>query len=766
MFKKFAAGVLVAGSLFAASANGISMTGPDGAAKSYDTIQAALNDVKSAGDYTIKLEKGTYEEALYYNGPATITISGNTSAKYGSDVVIAKANSGDIVLLAQAGGAQKGRCLFEFDGTGNLILENLTLHNTFKRGQVKGSNTQAEALGFDSTGYVAAYNCNFKSHQDTIRVTGKTWFYKCYVEGDTDYIWMESTGKVALFEECEIVSIFDEKPNDASKVGAPRMTIGTNADKGLVIFNSTITGDAKHKTLLGRTPWAAGYLNQIAVINTKCKFVDPAMWEGSPLNAAGVENTIVGWKVDEATAKSIGVKDLKNRKDILSKDVVKNEFSGRNAILNRYYNGYAFAYKKDVESYWDVDALVKNRGWKVSKDKSSALLKGEVEGARTVYVLDGKADVSALKLNGFAAEGDKGHFAGDAGSTITVPVKGKALVTVKGYYAGSGSISAGKQGEAGFNVNTGSTSAFNEKTYVVYENDASVTIKANEKTYLTSITVVEDNTLTFKPVESIAVTTGKKDIKELAGKKSLTLEPVLTPANATNTDYVWTVSDENAASIDETGVLVAKVVSADTVVKVRATSKDEKKVYGEKEIKILMPEVGAFAVTWLASPEASASLEGVSDDPSIGKGNKAAPSKGTWKYNSSKVPADVAKGGITYTNYAAPTKKDEVYVDFPITAEEAFKLQTVEVAFGNHGTGNVAAIISVDTGSGFKQLIDDDTKTCRSARKTYKFATKNISVEKGKKMTVRVQLYGTSGNSIPTGKAPTVATVTVNGKKL
>ena len=88
------------------------------------------------------------------------------------------------------------------------------------------TETQAEAIGFDSTGTLSAYNCSFKSHQDTIRTSSKCWFYKCYVEGDVDFIWSERTGRVALFENCKIKSIYDSNTSyHQSFICAPRMDV-------------------------------------------------------------------------------------------------------------------------------------------------------------------------------------------------------------------------------------------------------------------------------------------------------------------------------------------------------------------------------------------------------------------------------------------------------------------------------------------------------------------------------------------------------------
>ena len=522
--KKILAVVLAASAFFAASAQSpkVTLSGTNVKEASYDTIQSALDAIGTQkGDFVISLPAGTYEEVLYYNGAANITLSGLSQKRYVEDVVIAKANSGDIYLLkSYTSSAQKGRCLFEFEGTGNLTVENITFHNTFERGSVKGSNTQAETIGFDSTGNLAAYNCAFKSHQDTLRMTGKSWFYKCYVEGDTDFIWMEATGKVALFEECEIVSLFDEKhSNHTSYIGAPRMNPENKAAKGLVIYNSTISSKEGQTTFLARTPWNSGYYNQVAFVANKATDIDDKLWSGKPLLANGIPQTTIGWKLDKATAKAIGV-STNGRTDIIPDKEVKSEFNGRDAILNRYFDITTLKYKKDSDTYWDVKSLTESRKWKVSKDKSKALLKGEHEIVRTTYVLDGSQEYPDLKCEGFALESGKPHYQGVPGSTISFPVKGNALVTLTGYYAGSGTIQAGKQGPAFYACNTGSTEKFQDTAYIVYEGASTVTITATEKSYLTKILVEEDASLAFEPVKSIAIAS-EGDVKEVFGRKKL-----------------------------------------------------------------------------------------------------------------------------------------------------------------------------------------------------------------------------------------------------
>lgn len=765
MFKKLTAVLLTAGAFFAANAAPKVTISGKGADASFDTIQAAIDSVKDDGEYTISLPKGTYKEVLYYNGPATIKLSGQTTEKYGKDVIISEANDGDICLNKRADGAQKKRCIIEFEGTGNLILENLTVQNTFERGSVKGSNTQAETLGYDGSGFVAAYNCSFLSHQDTLRTTGKTWFYNCYVEGDTDFIWMETTGKVALFEECEINAVYDEKhTTKIAYVGAPRMQIGPTAGKGLVIYNSKLITDPRQKTYLGRTPWRAGYYNQIAYINTKADGIEKEIWLEQPLTAPGVPQNIIGWKMDSKTAKSLKL-NTKNRADIIPEADVKNEFNGRNAIVNRYFDILSNKYRKDSDTEWDLNSLAAKSGWKVSKDKSSALAKGEQD-KKTVYAFDGTTENSALKLNGFAKEEGKSHVEGNAGDSITIPLSAKAIVKVTGYNLGTGTIKAGKQGPVSYYFSNGTTDSTLSKSYVVYENNSELSITADTKTYITKIEILPDDSLTFRPVTAIKVNT-YKNRKQLQGKKTMQMSAVLTPQNPTNDEYTWSVSNPDAAEIDPNGYLTAKSVKEDCVIKVIATSKDQNGVKGEADLKILKPEEGAFSAIWLNSEAASTTLEGKSDDTSVVSVSKAIPSKGNWAYNSGKITSDIAKGALSFGGYSEPVKgRDKVYIDFPITANRKIEITNIEVSYGNHGTSNMACQIMWLKNGNKGNIADDTDRQVRNTKKSYR-AYPTVIAEKGETVTIRVILYGLNGTGdipIPTGKSPTIGTVIINGR--
>ena len=370
MMKRILAFSVAAAFSLAAFAEGkVTLTDKKGKQSAFDTVSEALAAVKGGGSFRISVPRGTYAEALYYSGSADITISGETDSEFGADVVIALDNSGNILRHKKGDKAIKNRCLFEFEGTGSLTLENLTLHNTYER-TAGAKDTQAEALGFDSTGRLAAYNCSFKSHQDTLRTSGKAWFYKCYIEGDVDFLWMERDGQVALYEECEIRSVFDENAsNHRAYVCAPRMEALPTAWKGLVILNSKISSAEGNSTYLARTPWKDGYYNQVSYIGCEFEGIDGEVWYKEPIAVKKALRTVVGWKMDRKSAENLGL-SVGGRDDVLDDDTAKKEFAGRNSILNRSVKVSKGQYKK-AGKVWDTASLAKSNGWSVSDDPSS-----------------------------------------------------------------------------------------------------------------------------------------------------------------------------------------------------------------------------------------------------------------------------------------------------------------------------------------------------------------------------------------------------------
>ena len=532
-------------------ATAITMNGTE-----YSTIKAAIAAVPtdSTDTYTIIIPKGTYNEnGLEYNGKATIKLIGATDTKYGADVII-RGHGSDMT-------AEKTRNLVGIQGTGDIILENLTLVSDWGR-DGHGSNTQAEVLGTDTKGNTIAYNCGFKSNQDTLRTAGKAWFYGCYIEGDVDFIWMEQAGSVALYEKCEIVSVYDATASShASYVTAPRMAISTKAGKGLVIYNSTVKESEEAKTngqttYLGRSPWTSGYFSQVAYINTTCSDIEASGWYGNPISSE-YDRKVIGWKMDQATATSLNY----TGNDILDATTVENEFSGRRTILNRIFNCGKLKYEKDSNT-WDIDAVILANGWAVDMDSSSDTLADETAGEPVTYKFDGSQDVASM-VEGFAAH-SSGSYAGGNGATITVPVSGKCFVEVYGFYAGTVETKANNQGEAVMFFNNGSTSAEVLNTYTVYDSTStSVTITAKATTYITKVVVTPDTSIENVAVTDLTISQSTK-LESVGVPMKLTAN--ITPANATNKSVKWSSSDTAIAEVDTyTGKVTFKTTGQVTI---------------------------------------------------------------------------------------------------------------------------------------------------------------------------------------------------------
>ncbi len=520
----------------------------------YKTIQEALTAIPadSTDMYTITLGRGTYNEnGLMYKGSATIRFIGSTDAKYGSDVIIKGHGS---KMPGDTGCDSKNRCLISIQGSASIILENLTLESDWYRADHSG-DVQAEVLGTDTTGTTAAYNCSFKSHQDTLRTTGKAWFYGCYIEGDVDFIWMEAGGKVALYENCEIVSVYDAAAKTHNTyLTAPKMAETVKLGKGLVIYNSTVKENAEarengQKTYLARTPWSSGCYNQVAYINTTCEDIEltDGPWYKSQI-ATPFAKTTVGWKMDKATADSIGITEQDKKDYILDAETVSVEFNGRNSILNRLFDTGKLRYVTDNTSNWDINALIDAMGWDVTKDTSSDKLEGDTMGTPTIYNFRVNG-VEGAVCNGFAFQEGKTHYVGQPGATITIPVNGKCYVEVYGYYAGIVEATTDTQeGKMFMFFNNASTNSEVENDFIVYDANAkSFVITAKATTYITQIVVTPDSAIGDKKVESLTITNLKP--KQIVGVPQ-TLNVEMGPKGVINTSVEWSSSDETIATVD------------------------------------------------------------------------------------------------------------------------------------------------------------------------------------------------------------------------
>lgn len=397
----------------------ITVDGAQDSTAQFRTIQGALNAISTKeSSYKIEVAKGIYRELLYFNGKADVEIEGQTTTKYGADVLVEFANAG--TMNNDKNNDEKRRCLFEFIG-GNLILENIYLKNTFLRSNkvwTTTGNTQAEVLGFDSGigKWVAAYNCGLYSHQDTIRTIGKAWFYNCYITGDVDFIWQERNGLVQLVEKSEIVALGDDTTK--AYLVAPGADPKSPAGKGSVILNATVDVQCK-ETYYGRSPWSSGRYNNAAIVNTT--FTTSRVGKLYPCYSNqsckdDIDDKYVGWKTYNVTLPAkVGTVPANHGACVtLEEDFYKKEYSGRRAILNRVYEATEGTFVQDTTANWKIDELIATQGWTVDKDTSKELAEGETEKKVVVYTFSGSdkngplnVSSSANDISGITLSGEK-----------------------------------------------------------------------------------------------------------------------------------------------------------------------------------------------------------------------------------------------------------------------------------------------------------------------------------------------------------------------
>lgn len=666
-------------------------------------INAAWAAIGSSGDYVLTLEKGTYSVTegtqLSYNGAANIKISGNTTTEYGADVII----SGNPKTASQ-----KSRELVYLPAgsTGNLTLENVRIVNEY--GTTTG-DAQAEVLATDGSGNLAAYNCSFISGQDTLRTVAKAWFYKCYIEGDVDFLWMETTGTVALYEECVLHAISSRTTK--AYFAAPRAALTSKVGKGLVVYNSKLEADSGlEKLYLARNPWASSalssYYNNVAFVGTTGDVTLTDLW-ASDSNGT-TDKQYIGFKADSnftASSTTYGA--------VLSDSVKTAEYAGRRNILNRLYNVTSAKYQEDTESAWDIDSVISDNGWTVTADTSKSLLDGEtaVE-SKTYDFVNTISTYTDLVTNGTVNDNDvdkttgvrKSHVVLNADATLSFPVTGNCIVTVTGYYKGEGSIQAGSQGKALFDFNNGSTSKMIEKSYVVYSGACDVTITASAETYITKISVEYDASLTFNPVTAITLSTAD-DATEVASKKTLQFSATLSPDSPTNDDIVWSITrGDSVASIDQNGLLTAGSADADTIVTVRATSCDENAAYGEKTVTVLKANDNAGELDWVkdwttTTTVSTAAVADYSNGLATGGDVSAYYSTETEAISTFTVATQRTQTGLAYAPASAWTfAADAVMMTykFPVTAgSSAITLTNFAYNWGCGATNNINGQIKV-----------------------------------------------------------------------
>lgn len=733
----------------------------------YDTIQAAFNAATAAGDYTITLTAGTYEEAnLVYNGAGNIVISGVAGTTYGTDVLIK--GYGDNTSTS----AEKTRCALEFIGTnGNsLVLENLSVQNIFSRVGDTYGKTQAEALGFDSTGTCAAYNCSFLSHQDTIRTVGKAWFYGCYIEGDVDFIWMEKAGKVALYENCAIKTIGDEATS--AYIAAPGMTAAEVFNKGLVVYNSAIKSDCSDSYFF-RNPWGVQEVlyNISAFVNVNVEGTFNSTLQKSTASNYNLDsNGAIGWKVDKDLSDAYSSKSSEIQ--VISEAVEKAEYNGRTRIINRVYklNPEKYANDSDV---WDVNALASTRGWSVTTDAStldsdeSSSVKANgayniaeyaTDTTQWASIADGSSTDGYVSWSGIVYHGTSYGAAVKSGSgTVSIQVAGSSVISVMSSSYGNGTLTV-TDSNGNTVLSAVSTKMATDKTALsfIYKGDATtLTLTFTATSYIGTITV---SAWDGEQQKVTKVTVSGDDAVTV--DDSITLTATVTTQYCAPSTVTWSSSNESVATVS--GGVVTGVGEGEAVITATSTFDTSKSA----SITVTVTAAKSAKATWLDNTNAS--FVGASSDTSMitvsdAVANTAKTSDttvtGTYAYNSSKLSGE----GVTLTTTDAKPARDDWYIEYPITAVKAVTVSKVSINWGNPGTGNCFAYVTYIDDEG-TIVVDDTSVVARNTVNVSSTFAVNKSLAAGKTAKIRISLHGDMGsNGFQTfsGKAPTWGTTAI-----
>jgi len=324
-------------------------------------LSTIASNSSAPSDITINVAAGTYRELLRFTGAGsttqTVTIAGPSGNKQGDNCVVQFANGNGV------NGSTQTRPLFYFNGA-NLVLKNITLKNT---ASPRTTYAQSEALYFASAGNftLAAYNSSFISNQDTVQTSGRNWFYKCYFEGNVDFLW--GTAQAALFESCDMHFVNDLGAGNlanysmiVARVGSTITADGT-IGKGYVVLSSTVTVDADITATFGRNAGAGAYYDQAALINvtfTGAGTIGSGMWNtGTPPTSMG-DSSYVGWKSTGCAGLNLGSLVTASTTSASIADQA-NEYDTRDHILNRVVtikSGSPTGYE-DAAIAWDTSSL-------------------------------------------------------------------------------------------------------------------------------------------------------------------------------------------------------------------------------------------------------------------------------------------------------------------------------------------------------------------------------------------------------------------------
>ena len=187
----------------------------------------------------IYIKSGDYKERLVVNTPY-ISLIGEDSDSVRIHCYPAELYPEDAGY--EAGGDMSKRCAtYIMSGATGFSAENLTFANDYDYSTPDGkSNKSADALRCDADG-ASFVNVTISGVQDTLYMhAGNQYYRNCRIEGLIDFIYSGDDAR-ALFEDCELVFVYEETHPEGGYVCAPRTE--ADAPYGLIFNHCVITSE-------------------------------------------------------------------------------------------------------------------------------------------------------------------------------------------------------------------------------------------------------------------------------------------------------------------------------------------------------------------------------------------------------------------------------------------------------------------------------------------------------------------------------------------
>lgn len=261
------------------------------------TVQGAISYISTLqkdSPVTISVGEGTFPELLFMRNRNNVTIKGvsrektriaypnNDSYETGSGASLSSRPT-----LGKAIGKSGGRCVFLVEGCDNLVLENITIENTYSIPSHKG---QAETIYFNSNYKLTLERCSLISWQDTFLCKGSVWVHNSLIAGHVDFIWGYPTA--CLLENCEI----------RARAGGyiVQARVPSAGAKGFVFLNCSLTAEEGVKDgsmYLARSAGQAEVFDNVTYVGcTMAPAIAPAGWYSNPSPNPTGPTAESGWK--------------------------------------------------------------------------------------------------------------------------------------------------------------------------------------------------------------------------------------------------------------------------------------------------------------------------------------------------------------------------------------------------------------------------------------------------------------------------------------